>query len=107
MLEFIDNRIKSPWDIQVFLGRDLITGIPKISNIIEQDRPLIVGNDLDDGLAESFRSMFSKIQINSLVEYPKIILVTSAIPSEGKSLISTNLAYTCANHGKKNYCYRL
>ena len=101
LLEFIDNRIKSPWDIQVFLGRDLITGIPKISNIIEQDRPLIVGNDLDDGLAESFRSMFSKIQINSLVEYPKIILVTSAIPSEGKSLISTNLAYTCANHGKK------
>ena len=53
------NRIKSPWDIQVFLGkRDLIAGV-KISNIIEQDRPLIVGNDLDDGLAESFRSACS------------------------------------------------
>ena len=101
LLEFVDNRIKSPWDIQVFLGRDLISGLPKISNIDEQQRPLIVGNDLDDGLAESFRSMFSKIQINSLVDFPKVILVTSAIPSEGKSLISTNLAYTCANHGKK------
>ena len=101
LLEFIDNRIKSPWDIQVFLGRDLISGIPKISNIDEQERPLIVGNDLDDGLAESFRSMFSKIQVNSLVDFPKVILVTSAIPSEGKSLISTNLAFTCANHGKK------
>ena len=82
-------------------GRDLISGIPKISNIDEQERPLIVGNDLDDGLAESFRSMFSKIQVNSLVDFPKVILVTSAIPSEGKSLISTNLAFTCANHGKK------
>ena len=100
LLEFVDNRIKSPWDVQVFLGRDLISGIPKISNIDEHERPLIVGNDLDDGLAESFRSMFSKIQINSFVDYPKVILVTSAIPSEGKSLISTNLAYTCANHGK-------
>ena len=64
LLEFVDNRIKSPWDVQVFLGRDLISGIPKISNIDEHERPLIVGNDLDDGLAESFRSMFSKIQIN-------------------------------------------
>ena len=45
--------------------------------------------------------MFSRIQMNSLNDYPKTILVTSAIPSEGKSLISANLAYSCANHGKK------
>lgn len=101
LLEFIDNRIKSPWDIEVFLGRELISGIPKISNVVETERPLIVGNDLDDSLGESFRSMFSKIQMHSKTDYPKIILVTSAIPSEGKSLISANLAYTCANHGKK------
>jgi capsular exopolysaccharide synthesis family protein len=29
------------------------------------------------------------------------MLITSAIPSEGKSLISANLAYCCANHGRK------
>tara|TARA_Y100000022_G_scaffold50314_2_gene42703 strand:- start:2480 stop:4774 length:2295 start_codon:yes stop_codon:yes gene_type:complete len=101
LLEFIDNRVKSPWDVEVFIGRDLIAGIPKISEVEENQRPLIVGNDLDDGLTESFRSMFSRIQMNSLNDYPKTILVTSAIPSEGKSLISANLAYSCANHGKK------
>ena len=101
LLEFIDNRVKSPWDVEVFIGRDLIAGIPKISEVEENQRPLIVGNDLDDGLTESFRSMFSRIQMNSLCDYPKTILVTSAIPSEGKSLISANLAYSCANHGKK------
>ena len=100
-LEFIDNRVKSPWDIEVFIGRDLMGGIPKISQIEERERPLIVGNDLDDGLTESFRSMFSKIQMNSAAESPKTILITSAIPSEGKSLISANLAYSCANHGKR------
>ena len=56
---------------------------------------------MDDSLTESFRSMFSRIQMNSSSDYPKTILVTSAIPSEGKSLISANLAYSCANHGKK------
>lgn len=101
LLEFVDNRVKSPWDVEVFIGRDLIAGIPKISEVEENQRPLIVGNDLDDGLTESFRSMFSRIQMNSSVDYPKTILVTSAIPSEGKSLISANLAYSCANHGKK------
>lgn len=99
--EFIDNRIKSPWDVEVFIGRDLIAGIPKISTIKEADRPLIVGNELDDGLMESFRSMFSRIQMNSHVEYPKSMLITSAIPSEGKSLLAANLAYSCANHGRR------
>ena len=100
LFEFVDNRVKSPWDVEVFIGRDLIAGIPKISEVEENQRPLIVGNDLDDGLTESFRSMFSRIQMNSLSDYPKTILVTSAIPSEGKSLISANLAHSCANHGK-------
>jgi len=99
--EFIDNRIKSPWDIEVFLGQDLIAGIPKISEVKESDRPLIVGNELDDGLTEAFRSMYSRIQMNSKTEYPKTILITSAIPSEGKSLLAANLAYSCANHGRK------
>nr|MBC8349898.1 polysaccharide biosynthesis tyrosine autokinase [Verrucomicrobiota bacterium] len=99
--EFIDNRIKSPWDIEVFLGQDLLAGIPKISEVKESDRPLIVGNELDDGLTEAFRSMYSRIQMNSKTDYPKTILITSAIPSEGKSLLAANLAYSCANHGRK------
>ena len=99
--EFLDNRVKSPWDIEIFMSQDLVGGIPKISEVEEKHRPMIVGNDLDDGLTESFRSMYSRIQMNSRSDYPKIILVTSAIPSEGKSLISANLAYSCANHGRK------
>ena len=74
-LEFIDNRVKSPWDVEVFIGNDLIGGIPKISEIEERERPLIVGNDLDDGLTESFRSMYSRIQMNSHTDYPKLILL--------------------------------
>ena len=45
--------------------------------------------------------MYGKIQMNSHVKGAKSILVTSAIPSEGKSLISANFAHTCANHGSK------
>ena len=62
----------------------LISGIQKISEIDEVRRPKIVGDDLDDSLTESFRSMYGKIQMNSHVKGAKSILVTSAIPSEGK-----------------------
>ena len=34
-LEVIDNLIKSPWDIETFVGEDLLTGIQKISEIDE------------------------------------------------------------------------
>jgi capsular exopolysaccharide synthesis family protein len=100
-LELIDNRVKSPWDVEVFLGRDLLAGIPRISDVKEADRPLIVGNDLDEGLVEAFRSLYSRIQMQSDISGSKSMLVTSAIPSEGKSLLAANLAYTFANHGRK------
>ena len=29
LIEFIDNRVKSPWDVEVFLGKDLVGGIPR------------------------------------------------------------------------------
>ena len=39
--------------------------------------------------------------MNSSSDDKQTLLITSAIPSEGKSMISANLAYCCANHGKK------
>jgi len=100
-MEFLDNRVKSPWDIEVFIGREMLAGIPRISLVTETNRPLIVAQDLDESLVESFRGLYSRIQMNSDNIYPKSILVTSAIPSEGKSLLAANLAHSFANHGRK------
>ena len=100
-MEFLDNRVKSPWDIEVFIGREMLAGIPRISLVSETNRPLIVAQDLDESLVESFRGLYSRIQMNSDNIYPKSILVTSAIPSEGKSLLAANLAHSFANHGRK------
>ncbi len=100
-LEFLDNRVKSPWDVEIFMGRDMLAGIPRISLVSETNRPLIVAQDLDESLVESFRGLYSRIQMNSDNIYPKSILVTSAVPSEGKSLLAANLAHSFANHGRK------
>jgi len=41
---------------------------------------------------EAFLSVYSAVKLQSKIDYPKALLVTSTIPGEGKTLISCNLA---------------
>src|SRR5690606_1775787 len=50
---------------------------------------------------ESFLGVYSSVKIQSKLDFPKSLLVTSTIPGEGKSLISCNLASSFARHGKQ------
>ncbi len=52
-------------------------------------------------LAESFRSLRTNIQFNALEKNIKSIVLTSAIPQEGKTVVSANLAITMAQGGLK------
>jgi capsular exopolysaccharide synthesis family protein len=51
--------------------------------------------------AEAFRSLRTSILLSRPKAGPKIILVTSCIPVEGKSTVTVNLAISFAQHGKK------
>jgi capsular exopolysaccharide synthesis family protein len=60
-----------------------------------------MAKDLDHTASEAFRGLFGQLQLNSTVPYPKVLMVTSTLPGEGKSIIANNLAATFASHGKK------
>jgi capsular exopolysaccharide synthesis family protein len=51
--------------------------------------------------AEAFRALRTSIMLSRTGGAPKVILVTSCIPGEGKTTISTNLAVAFAQHYKK------
>ena len=51
--------------------------------------------------AEAFRSLRTSILLSRPKAGPKIILITSCIPVEGKSTVTVNLAISFAQHGKK------
>jgi capsular exopolysaccharide synthesis family protein len=51
--------------------------------------------------AEAFRTLRTNIQYSSLDEEVKSLVVTSSAPSEGKSTITSNLAISMAQSGKK------
>ncbi|MFI7587859.1 polysaccharide biosynthesis tyrosine autokinase [Spongisporangium articulatum] len=62
--------------------------------------PVITGVN-DSGRAEAYRALRTNLQFASVDNPPGVIVVTSALPGEGKSTTVTNLALTLALGGAK------
>ena len=100
-LSFIDDRVKSSWDVESFIGVNLLGIIPNLHTIKEEDRYTLVLDGSQAAGVESFLSVYSSAQIHSKLDFPKSILITSTIPGEGKTLLSCNFAGSFARHGKR------
>jgi capsular exopolysaccharide synthesis family protein len=101
-LGFVDDRIKSAWDVESFIGVNLLGIIPQLGAVKEDEK--IVLSDVaagDEPGNEAFLGLYSSVKIQSKLDFPKSILITSTIPGEGKTLISCNLAACFARHGKR------
>jgi capsular exopolysaccharide synthesis family protein len=100
-LSFVDDRIKSAWDVESFIGANLLGIVPDLSAIKDEEKySLLLDHQQAPGV-EAFLSVYSSVKIHSKLDFPKSILVTSTIPGEGKTLVSCNLAGAFARHGKK------
>lgn len=100
-LSFIDDRVKSAWDVESFIGANLLGIIPDLASMKDEEKyTLLVDNKQAPGV-EAFLSVYSSIKINSKLDFPKSLLVTSTIPGEGKTLISCNVAGSFARHAKR------
>jgi succinoglycan biosynthesis transport protein ExoP len=99
---FVDDRVKSAWDVEAFIGVHLLGIIPQLTNLRDEEKiglpEATEGNETGN---EAFLGLYSAAKIQSKLDFPKSILVTSTIPGEGKTLISCNLASCFARHGKK------
>jgi capsular exopolysaccharide synthesis family protein len=99
-LSLLDDRIKSAWDVESFIGVNLLGIIPDLGHLDDEDKyQLAIRNKATPGV-EAFLSVYSAVKVQSKLDYPKTLLVTSTIPSEGKTLISCNLAGAFARHGR-------
>ncbi|HWA28458.1 MAG TPA: polysaccharide biosynthesis tyrosine autokinase [Lacunisphaera sp.] len=100
-LSFIDDRVKSAWDIEGFIGTHLLGIIPELGDVPDTEKHSLVNSNRSSPGSEAFLSVYSAVKIQSKLDFPKSILVTSTIPGEGKTMISCNLAASFARHGKR------
>jgi capsular exopolysaccharide synthesis family protein len=101
--EFLDNTLKNPEDIRNYLNIPYLGPVPSFEIDREDiDNPeLITQYSPKSTASESYRGIRTSLLFSSADKSPKIILVTSAGPSEGKTLTSTNLAITMAQAGSR------
>jgi len=100
-LSFLDDRIKSSWDVESFIGVPLLGIVPDLAKLKDADKYSLVLKNTEAPGVEAFLSVYSSIKIHSTLDFPKSILVTSTIPGEGKTLVSCNTAASFARHGRK------
>lgn len=98
---YIDDRVKSSFDIESVVGLPLLGVIPEIKRLEQPDKAQIVVNNQDRQVSEAFLALHSSLRLKDESKNARVILVTSTIPGEGKSFTTTNLALTFAAHGEK------
>jgi succinoglycan biosynthesis transport protein ExoP len=100
LLDRIDDRMASFSEFQHHFSENVLGQIPKEKTKGNVD--LLQPDDSRHVFAESYRNIRSSI---FFMPYdgprPKSFLVTSAVPSEGKSTVSSNLAITMAHSGAR------
>ena len=94
----LDNTIKGRREIEAISGKALVGTIP-----FDKERkahPAVDFQDLTQSAsAEAFRELRTNLQFLEVDHPPRVIVVTSAIPSEGKTTTAVNLAVALAEAG--------
>lgn len=103
-LEYIDYTVKSPEEL------DAIYGIPTqgvIGHVSEAERLREAGDSLimlkapRSPIAESIRALRTSVRMAGIGKPIRTLLITSAGPGEGKTFVTTNLAISIAQAGKR------
>lgn len=98
---FLDDRVKTAFDIEGAIGLPILGLIPQIKKLDTNTKAQAVASNLDRHVTETFRTIYSTLKLSDESKNAKVIVISSTVPGEGKSFISSNLALTFASHGEK------
>jgi len=95
----LDNRVHNGRDVEELTSATLLGGITFDDEA--RDKPLVVQVSPQSPRAEAFRQLRTNLQFVEVTDDGRTFVVTSSIPSEGKSSTSVNLAITLAEAGAR------
>jgi len=103
LLEYLNTRISDIEHAEETLRIRGLGVVPKVLEVPLETLLLEEGNEKRDyHLKENFRLIRTNLIINSEnAALPQVILVTSAMPQEGKTSVAANLALSFASKGEK------
>jgi capsular exopolysaccharide synthesis family protein len=115
--EYLDNTIKTPDDIETLARLPSLAVVPAFSDTNGNGKRRLLGNVSANGhdkrielvaqhlpksqMSEAFRALRTALLLSQADRPPQVVLVTSALPREGKTTAAANLAVTLAQLGDK------
>lgn len=117
--EYMDNTIKTPDDIELLTRLPSLAVVPSFASTdarrgrmgrmlkgsvapsVEPRIELVSYSMPQSQMSEAFRSLRTSLLLSRAEQPPQVILVTSALPREGKTTAAVNLAVTLAQLGDK------
>jgi capsular exopolysaccharide synthesis family protein len=97
LLDYLDDTVKNPDDVTDKLNIPLLGLAPKVTG----HKRLVLSHDVPHEFAEAFRSLRTSLIFSSASEPTRLVMVTSALPLEGKTTTACNLALALAIGGAK------
>jgi polysaccharide biosynthesis transport protein len=98
LLEYLDQSVKNPLQIEKVLGMPLLGVVPLIET---SDAIIKKTDDLKKTILEPFRTLRANIKHLASTYDHKVFMICSAIKGEGKTTLAANLAITFALDNKK------
>jgi len=99
LLEYLNDVLQSPDDIQTSLGLTVLAAVPEAADMTSGE--LTIGHWEQSAIGEAYRVLRTNLQFAAVGRPLRVLLVTSASPSEGKSITSANLAIALAQNGRR------
>jgi len=116
--EYLDNTVKTPDDVEMLARLPSLAVVPAFGGSSPSKRRMgFFGGDSKNGhekrielvaqhlpksqMSEAFRALRTALLLSQPEHPPQVILVTSALPREGKTTAAANLAVTLAQLGDK------
>ncbi|MBX3177402.1 MAG: polysaccharide biosynthesis tyrosine autokinase [Candidatus Hydrogenedentes bacterium] len=118
-VEFNDTSIRSIDDVNEYIGLEVIGTIPRmrfgrprgnrrrratyVSTVDEEqiDSCIVTQHDPKSPISEAYRTLRTNFQFATIQKKPRTLMVTSAVPGEGKTTTAVNLAVTMADRGMR------
>lgn len=103
LAEILDVKISSGGDVERHLGLPRIASVPGIGRADAGNLPLLAARKPLSSFAEAFRAIGSHIAGTSASPAggAKVVMIASALPHEGKTVVASALALSLARAGKR------
>lgn len=104
LLERLDTTTRDESDVALALGENVIGSVPSLGLAARGAKALVMlttgGRARQSAARESFRRLRSAVQFMRSADSIRSIIITSASPAEGKSVVAANLAVALAQAGQ-------